>query len=44
MSSFEEAVEIAQGWPADKSVPRRLRVAYNAAKGMDQQLIVYALG
>ena len=39
MSRFEEAVKIAQGWPADKSVPMRLRVAYNAAKGMDRQLI-----
>jgi hypothetical protein len=39
MSRFEEAVKIAQGWPADKSVPMRLLVAYNAAKGMDRQLI-----
>ena len=36
MSRFEEAVKIAQGWPADKSVPKQLRVAYDKATGDDK--------
>jgi hypothetical protein len=36
MSRFEQAVEIAQGWPADKTVPKRLRAAYDQAQGDDK--------
>jgi hypothetical protein len=40
---FMDAVEICQGWPADRSAPRKLAAMINAAEGEDrvfmQQLV-----
>jgi hypothetical protein len=34
--TFEQAVDLVQGWPEDRSVPRRLAAAINSAKGRDK--------
>ena len=34
--NFEQAVEMAGRWPGDRTVPRRLRVAYDQAKGEER--------
>lgn len=40
---FMDAVEACQGWPADRSAPRKLAAMINAAEGEDrvfmQQLV-----
>jgi hypothetical protein len=32
----DEAVKLAGQWPADRTVPKQLRVAYDRAKGEDK--------
>ena len=34
--TFDEAVELVQGWPKDRSVPRKLKEAIATAKGEDK--------
>ena len=34
--TFEEAVELAKGWPKDRSVPRKLKAGIDSAKVADK--------
>ena len=34
--TFDEAVELVQGWPKDRSVPRKLKEGIATAKGSDR--------
>ena len=34
--TFEQAVELVQGWPEDRNAPRKLAAAINSAKGRDK--------
>ena len=34
--TFMDAVEVCQGWPADRSAPRKLAAMIDAAKGEDR--------
>ena len=34
--TFMNAVEVCQGWPEDRSAPRKLAAMINAAKGRDK--------
>ena len=34
--TFNEAVELVQGWPEDRSVPRKLKAGIESAKGPDR--------
>jgi len=37
--TFEQAVELIQGWPEDRSVPRKLKAGIDSAKGLDKALM-----
>ena len=37
--TFDEAVELIQGWPEDRSVPRKLKAGIDSAKGLDKALM-----
>ena len=37
--TFMDAVEVCQGWPADRSAPRKLAKMIDAAKGEDRTLM-----
>lgn len=37
--TFDEAVELVKGWPKDRSVPSKLKVGINAAKGLNRALM-----
>lgn len=34
--TFDEAVELVQGWPKDRSVPRKLKAGIDSAKVADK--------
>lgn len=37
--TFKEAVELVQGWPKDRSVPRKLKEGIDTAKGLEKELM-----
>ena len=37
--TLDEAVELVQGWPKDRSVPRKLKEGVASAKGLDKALM-----
>jgi hypothetical protein len=37
--TYDDAVELVQGWPEDRSVPRKLAKAIAEAKGQDALLL-----
>ena len=37
--TFMDAVEVCQGWPADRSAPRKLAAMIDAAEGKDRVLM-----
>ena len=37
--TLDEAVELVQGWPEDRSVPRKLKEGIASAKGLDKALM-----
>ena len=37
--TFEEAVELVQGWPKDRSVPRKLKAGIDSAKVADKEFM-----
>lgn len=34
--TFDQAVELVQGWPKNRTVPRKLKAAIEAATGLDK--------
>jgi len=34
--TFDQAVELVQGWPKNRTVPRKLKVGIEAATGLDK--------
>lgn len=35
----EQAIELVGRWPQDRTVPKKLRIAYDQARGLDRQQI-----